>query len=127
MLFERPQHGVWPVLHDGKAVSQAYLGTRPHAIREAMTTPIGWNVDRAHSKKRRLVGRNSSVMVASIGMLPPTPRPMQNVRKQRAPKLLGAAKLEVKNRQLMQRASREKRETHMRPNTEEMRHCSGRP
>lgn len=62
---------------------------------EATTTPMGWKVDRAQSRNRRLLGRNSRVMVASIGMLPPTPSPMQNVRKQSASKLLGAAKLQV--------------------------------
>lgn len=62
---------------------------------EAITTPMGWKVDRAQSRNRRLFGRNSRVMVASIGMLPPTPSPMQNVRKQSASKLLGAAKLQV--------------------------------
>ena len=61
---------------------------------EAITTPMGWKVDRAQSRNRRLFGRNSRVMVASMGMLPPTPSPMQNVRKQRASKLLGAAKLQ---------------------------------
>ena len=87
------QQGVSPVLHAGNPVAHELLGIRPNAITVATTTPSGWKVLNAASRKRRLcyvsdhglrktedalltLGRNSSVIVASIGMLPPTPNPI---------------------------------------------------
>jgi len=48
------------------------------------------------------VGRNSRVIVASMGMFPPTPRPMRAQRKQRAPKFEGAAKIKPKTEAIKQ-------------------------
>jgi hypothetical protein len=62
------QQGVCPELQAGRAVSQEYLGTSPQAIKEETTTPRGWKVDSHASRKRRLLGRNSRVIVASIGL-----------------------------------------------------------
>jgi len=70
MLLPLVQHGTSPELHEGRVTSHEYLGTRPQAIKDAATTPSGWKVDSQASRMRRFVGRNSSVMVASIGMLP---------------------------------------------------------
>lgn len=47
------QQGVSPVLHDGRPVPHELLGMRPKAMSVATTTPIGWNVLNAASKKRR--------------------------------------------------------------------------
>ena len=77
MLDPRVQHGVSPVPHGGRSVEHEYFGTIPNEMTEATTTPIGWKKDRAASRNRRFVGRNSRVMVASIGMLPPTPKPLR--------------------------------------------------
>lgn len=62
------QQGVCPELQAGRAVSQEYLGTSPQAIKEETMTPRGWKVDSQASRKRRLLGRNSRVIVASIGL-----------------------------------------------------------
>lgn len=70
MLLPLVQQGVSPVLQAGRPVSHEYLGTRPQAMSEAATTPSGWKVDSQASRMRRFVGRNSRVMVASMGMLP---------------------------------------------------------
>lgn len=53
---------------------------KPNAIAEHNTTPMGWKTESTARRKRRFCGRNSSVMVVSIGMLPPTPKPTKAVR-----------------------------------------------
>jgi hypothetical protein len=40
---------------------------------EATTTPMGCQSERSETRLRRFCGRNSSAMVASIGMFPPSP------------------------------------------------------
>lgn len=67
MLLDLVQHGLSGKLHALYDVSHEYRGTRPHETSEATTTPRGWKVERAQRRKRRLVGRNSRVMVASMG------------------------------------------------------------
>ena len=68
----------------------------PYAMPLQTTTPMGWKTDRAANRKRRFYacqylqqgtccgwkvtwGRNSKVMVVSIGMFPPTPNPTKAV------------------------------------------------
>jgi hypothetical protein len=70
MLLPFEQQGTAPLLQALRPVSHEYLGTRPQAIRDAATTPKGWKIESQARRNRRLLGRNSSVMVASIGMLP---------------------------------------------------------
>jgi len=84
------QQGIIPVLHAGSSVVQECDGMRPNAMRLAATTPIGWKVLRAARRYRRLLGRNSSVIKASMGILPPTPSPIIAVMKQIPPKFDGA-------------------------------------
>lgn len=74
------------VLHDGSGFAslkfglQDIVGMKPNAIAEHNTTPMGWKTESTARRKRRFCGRNSSVMVVSIGMLPPTPKPTKAVR-----------------------------------------------
>jgi hypothetical protein len=67
----------------------------PKAMRDATTTPIGyvgvscvqdrgdaiavltWKVLRVARRNRLFFGKNSMVIVASIGMFPPTPKPIE--------------------------------------------------
>lgn len=70
MLLPLVQHGTAPLLQALRPVSHEYFGTRPQAMSEAATTPRGWKTESQARRKRRLLGRNSSVMVASMGMLP---------------------------------------------------------
>lgn len=56
------------------------VGMKPKAMAEQMTTPMGWKMDRVARRKRLFWGKNSSVMVVSMGMLPPTPKPTKAVR-----------------------------------------------
>jgi hypothetical protein len=37
-------------------------GTRPQAMRQAVTTPTGWKVESIARRNRRLVGRNSTAL-----------------------------------------------------------------
>lgn len=58
MFEDLVQQGVSPVEQAGRAVPQAYLGTIPQLIKDATTTPRGWNVDRAQRRNRRFCGSN---------------------------------------------------------------------
>lgn len=56
------------------------VGIKAKAMAEQTTTPMGWKTESTASRKRLLWGMNSSVMVVSMGILPPTPKPTNAVR-----------------------------------------------
>ena len=56
-----------------------------------IVTPRGWKSDRAASRYLFLVGRNSRTIAVSIGMFPPSPKPMKQANTLMPTKLLGAA------------------------------------
>jgi hypothetical protein len=75
MLLDTVQHAcpaatAW---HDGSFGAQRYLAAVPYAIPDATTTPMGCQSERSATRYRRFWGRNSSAIVASIGMFPPRP------------------------------------------------------
>lgn len=90
MLLLRPQQaspGANPgALHESKGSASLkfglhdMVGMKPKAIAEQTTTPMGWKMESVARRKRLFCGMNSSVMVVSMGMLPPTPKPTKAVR-----------------------------------------------
>lgn len=90
MLLSRPQHGapgarvgslqLGSGLASEKLGEHDMVGMKPKAMALQRTTPIGWKMERVARRKRLFCGMNSSVMVVSIGMLPPTPKPTKAVR-----------------------------------------------
>lgn len=79
-----------------KPFPQEYLGIKAYARAEARTTPRGWNTDSIAKRKRRFFsisdqqnispesqptcGMNSMHIVVSMGIFPPTPKPLRAVR-----------------------------------------------
>ena len=53
---------------------------KPYATTLQMTTPSGWKTDNSRRRYRLFCGVYSSVIVVSMGILPPTPNPVKAVR-----------------------------------------------
>jgi hypothetical protein len=53
MFDDLVQQGVSPVLQALYSSGHEYLGTRPKAMTDETTTPIGWKVDKHASSQRR--------------------------------------------------------------------------
>lgn len=90
LLLSRPQQGA-PASRAGslqlgrgsaseKLGEHDMVGMKPKAIALQRTTPMGWKMERVARRKRLFCGMNSRVMVVSMGMLPPTPKPTKAVR-----------------------------------------------
>lgn len=90
MLLSRPQHGapassprslqLGSGFDSEKLGEHDMVGMKPKAMALQRTTPIGWKMERVARRKRLFCGMNSRVIVVSIGMLPPTPKPTKAVR-----------------------------------------------
>lgn len=90
MLLSRPQQGA-PASRAGslqlgsglsseKFGEHDMVGMKPKAMALQRTTPMGWKMESVARRNRLFWGMNSSVMVVSMGMLPPTPKPTKAVR-----------------------------------------------